>query len=156
MDFIKQRPKAIAIAASAGVVVLVVVLIAVFSNRKNVFSGTKDRIYAILSRKENKVALPNDSQTIANKDLLLKYFEKFGYDQQWSDNTAREKKYRTMLIEMLQYADSLGLDPKDYHADYLAKYDSLVRQGKVDVEVLAGENEVIFTDAAISFLHDVA
>lgn len=154
MDFIKQRPKVVAVGAA--IAVLLIVLITVLSTRKNVFSGTKDKIYAILKRKDNKVVLDNDSQTIANKDLLLKYFEKFGYDQQWSDNTAREKKYRTMLIEMLQYADSLGLNPKDYHADYLAKYDSLIRGGKVDIETLAGENEVIFTDAAISFLHDVA
>jgi murein L,D-transpeptidase YcbB/YkuD len=151
MDLRKLTPKLIAV----GVVVILIISLIAF-NRKTIFSNTKEKIDAILHRKENKVMVETDSQTISNKDLLRKYFEQFGYDAIWSDNTKKEARYRTMLIEMLQHADSLGLNPNDYHADYLAKYDSMVKTGKIDIQQLAGENEVIFTDAAISFLHDVA
>src|ERR1041385_1336205 len=61
-----------------------------------------------------------------------------------------------MLLEMLSQADSLGLDRKDYHADYLVKYDSLSRLRGFDPGEFESENEVIFTDAALSFMYHAA
>ncbi|MCS6933740.1 MAG: L,D-transpeptidase family protein [Chitinophagales bacterium] len=103
---------------------------------------------------EKPVVVKNDSEQVQSPDLLKRYYEKYGYDNLWSDTSATG--YRYMLLSMLRYADSLGLNRNDYHASYLIKYDSLVNNGKFNPDSFVTENEVIFSDAAISFLFHVA
>lgn len=116
--------------------------------------NAKDRVFETLHL-QKRVVVNNDSEAINSSALMTKYYEMFGYNQTWSD---REKSlfYREMLRQMLNYADTLGLNPGDYHLDYIEKHDSLERIGQEDLAQFESENELIFTDAALSFLHDVA
>lgn len=147
----KLNAKVIAIA-------LVVAVLAGFGIYKLVVAtSAKDRIKELLHlNKEDKVAVKGDSQKINNKELLKKYYDAFGYDGMWTDPDMQNIKFRHMLVMMLNYADSLGLDPKDYHADYVAKYDSLAKTPGFDFDQYKEESELIFTDAALSFLYNVA
>lgn len=122
-----------------------------------VATSAKDRIKDLLHiSQKNKVATPGDTQKINNSDLLKKYYEAFGYEGMWTDPDMQNIKFRHMLVMMLNYADSLGLDPKDYHADYVMRYDSLAKTPDFDFGKYKEESEVIFTDAALSFLYNVA
>lgn len=138
--------------------VLVVAALAGFGIYKlALVSSARDRVKELLHlNNEDKVAVKGDSQKINNKELLQKYYDAFGYDGMWTDPSMANIKFRHMLVMMLNYADSLGLDPKDYHADYVAKYDSLAKTPGFDFEQYKEESELIFTDAALSFLYNVA
>ena len=133
---------------------IVFVSAALFIYRINWVKSAKDRVFEILHL-QKRVVVNNDSEAIQSSALMTKYYEMFGYNQTWSD---REKSlfFREMLREMLNYADTLGLNPRDYHQDYIEKHDSLERIGQEDLAQFESENELIFTDAALSFLHDVA
>ncbi len=120
--------------------------------KKPWLTQTKDRMLEVLHL-QKKVNVKGDTETLHSNALLERYYKQYGYTQTWSD---RSEFYRTMLISMLNYADSLGLDPKNYHQDYIEKYDSLITAGKVDLQQFETENELIFSDAAMSFLFDVA
>lgn len=120
--------------------------------KKPWLSQTKERMLEVLHL-QKKVNVKGDTEALHSNALLEKYYKQYGYTQTWSD---RSEFYRTMLISMLNYADSLGLDPKNYHQDYIEKYDSLISSGKVDLQQFETENELIFSDAAMSFLFDVA
>lgn len=138
-------------------IALVVVALAGFGIYKlAVATSAKDRIKDLLHINNAKVAVQDDTQKINNSELLKKYYEAFGYEGMWTDPTLQNIKFRHMLVMMLNYADSLGLDPKDYHADYVAKYDSLAKVPGFDFEKYKEESELIFTDAALSFLYNVA
>lgn len=146
----KFSPKVITIA-------LVVVVLAGFGIYKlAVATSAKERIKDLLHLKDTKVAVQDDTQKINNKELLKKYYDAFGYEGMWTDPSMANIKFRHMLVMMLNYADSLGLDPKDYHADYVAKYDSLANTPGFDFDKYKEESELIFTDAALSFLYNVA
>ena len=88
--------------------------------------------------------------------MLEKYFNHFEYQTKFTDTTHAQNAFRDMLIEMLNQADSLGLNRVDYHEDYLLKYDSLLHQPGFDMKEFESENELIFSDAALSFLYHVA
>ncbi|MDB5282054.1 MAG: hypothetical protein JWO06_1129 [Bacteroidota bacterium] len=120
------------------------------------FGSAKDKIYELLHQKNTKVTVKDASEKITSRDFLKKYFDVFGYKQTFSDSTHENDKYRDMLIQMLNQADSLGLDRKDYHQDYIARYDSLSHLPHFDYAQYESENELIFTDAALSFLYHVA
>jgi murein L,D-transpeptidase YcbB/YkuD len=135
------------------IIALLVVLDFFF--HKSIFNSAKDKVYELLHRSEH-VMVKNDSEKITNRELLKKYFDSFGYQKTWTDTTHENNKYRTMLAAMLNYADSLGLDRKDYHEEYIAKYDSLLHQPGFDYNEYESENELIFSDAALSFLYHVA
>lgn len=114
-----------------------------------------DRIKELLFQK-GKITLENSEEALNSSDLLKKYYSAYGYKQTWTDSTAKKKDYRRMLIEMLNYADSLGIEKKNYHEDYLRRYDSVKLEGKYVNDETELENELIFTDAAITFLYHVA
>lgn len=139
--------------ALATVVVIALVLLLVF--RKNVFSDTKDRLYSLIHRKQ-AVTVKGDTEAITSRELLEKYFNHFDYEAKWTDTTSAQNAYRTMLKEMLNQADSLGLNRADYHEDYVNKFDSLSHLPNFDMSEYESENELIFTDAALSFLYHVA
>lgn len=147
----KKIPSAILI----GVLLVALIGSAFLFYRVSFFKSTKDKIYSLLHLK--KVQTENsDSTSLQSSDLLKKYYDQFGYEQHFTDSSHVQSIYRDMLIEMLYHADSLGLDPKDYHADYLEKYDALSRLPNFDYAKYEAENEIIFSDAAISFLYHTA
>lgn len=135
------------------VVIIGVVLLFVF--RKNIFSDTKEKLFNLLHYKQT-VTVKGDTEHINSRELLEKYFKHFGYEAKWTDTSSAQRVYRDMLIEMLNQADSLGLNRADYHEDYVTKYDSLSHLPNFDMSEFESENEVIFTDAALSFLYHVA
>lgn len=137
-----------AIAIMVGVVAGVVIY------RNTILNTAKNKFKDLLNTNQ-KVVVKGDTEVVSNADLLKKYYEKYGYDNLWSDTTS-SKGYRHMLLSMLSYADSLGLNRNDYHAAYLMKYDSLIRNGTFNMDSFVTENEVIFSDAAITFLFHVA
>ena len=146
----KSRTKWIAgIAIIASLVVLEMIF------QKPFFNTARDRLTTLLHL-HKKVQVKADSIVIHSPDFLEKYFNIFGYQQTWTDTSGENDKYRDMLIEMFHYADSLGLDRKDYHNDYISKFDSLSHLHHFDYSSFEAENELIFTDAALTFLYHVA
>ena len=139
--------------AIGAIVIIGVVLLFVF--RKNIFSDTKEKLFNLLHYKQT-VTVKGDTEHINSRELLEKYFNHFGYESKWTDTSSAQRVYRDMLIEMLNQADSLGLNRADYHEDYVVKYDSLSHLPNFDMSEFESENEVIFTDAALSFLYHVA
>lgn len=135
------------------VVVIVAVLLVAF--RKSLFGDAKEKLFDLLHQNQN-VKVKGDLVPITSRDLLEKYFNYFGYEAKWTDSTSAQNAYRDMLIEMLNQADSLGLDRADYHQEYIKKYDSLSHLPNFDMSEFESENELIFTDAALSFLYHVA
>lgn len=141
-------------------VILVILVLAVVITidvivKKPFFASAKDRIYELLHAK-GKVTVKSDSEQINSRDFLSKYYDYFGYKQLWTDSAKLNDKYRDMLIQMLNHADSLGLDRKSYHQDYITKFDSLSHLPNFDYTEYESENELIFTDAALTFLYHVA
>jgi murein L,D-transpeptidase YcbB/YkuD len=139
----------------AVILVLVVVVTIDIIVKKPFFASAKDHLYDLLHSKD-KIHIKGDSERINSRDFLSKYYDFFGYKQLWTDSTRQNDKYRDMLISMLQHADSLGLDRKDYHQDYIVKFDSLSHLPNFDYAEYESENELIFTDAALTFLYHVA
>jgi len=137
------------------IIVLAVVVTIDLLVKKPFFASAKDHLYELLHSKE-KVSVKGDSEKIANRDFLFKYYDYFGYRPLWTDSARQNDKYRDMLIEMLHHADSLGLDRKDYHEDYIKKFDSLSHLPNFDYAEFESENELIFTDGALTFLYNVA
>lgn len=129
--------------------------VVLFIYQDSLFNPAKDRLYQLLE-KMDIVKVKEDTEAINSKELLRKYYQDFGYRKTWTDLSYENNKYRLMLLDMLRYADSLGLDRKDYHADYVSKFDSLSRLPGFDFSQYESENELIFTDAALSFLYHVA
>lgn len=142
--------KALVVIGLLGSVVLV---FAVY--RLAFFQSAKDKIMGLLKGNE-RLFVKGETEKLANRDLLQKYFDIYGYDATWTTQTGQKVNYPTMLKSMLNYADTLGLDPADYHADFLAKYDSLSKRADFDVEAFKEETELVFSDAAMSFLFHVA
>lgn len=136
-----------------GLVVSVIVAVAVY--RLAFFQSAKDKIMGLLKANE-RVFVEGETEKLDNRELLQKYYDVFGYDAMWTTRNGREVNYLVMLKHMLNYADTLGLDPTDYHADFLAKYDSLSRLKSFNVDEFQHESELVFSDAAISFLFHVA
>ncbi len=140
--------------ALGGVLVLVtLILLLVF--RGTLFPQGNERVNELL-RLKRPVKVDNEMQSINSSELLLKYYQMFGYQQTWTNTTQQHKSYRDMLKAMLNQADSLGLNRQDYHEDYLTRYDSMARLSGFDPAPYESENELIFADAAISFLYHVA
>ncbi|MBL0310728.1 MAG: L,D-transpeptidase family protein [Bacteroidetes bacterium] len=102
------------------------------------------------------IVVKEDSETINSKELLRKYYNDFGYSKKGTGSSYEDNKYRLMLMEMLRHADSLGLDRRNYHDEYINRYDSLASLAGFDNSQYESENELIFSDAALSFLYDVA
>ena len=148
-------PKKVSSKVIAIVLVLAVVVTIDIIVKKPFFASAKDHLYELLHSKE-KVQVKGDSERINSRAFLSKYYDFFGYQQLWTDSASQNDKYRDMLISMLQHADSLGLDRKDYHQDYIAKFDSLSHLPNFDYAEYESENELIFTDAALTFLYHVA
>lgn len=114
-------------------------------------SSAAKRVLQLLESSEH-VLMKNDSEKITSRELLAKYYRLFGYTPVWSKSAPQPDRFRVMLAEMLNHADSLGLNRNDYHASFLDKYDSLT----VQLSDKEAESEVVFADAAVSFLFDVA
>ncbi len=148
-----MKPNTVKLISASAIVLVVALLIFLF--RGSIFSGTTDRIKELLHLR-TKIVVQNDSTAINGSELLRKYYDVFGYSQLWTNRQKENELYREMLIRMLRYADSLGLDRNDYHNQYIVKYDSLSRLPNFDMGMYEYENEVIFTDAALSFLYNVA
>ncbi len=119
------------------------------------FQSARDKVMALL-RNHERVLIKNDTEHINSRELLKKYYDIFGYSETWTQSDSKRNKFRDMLHDMLNQADSLGLNPSDYHADFTSHYDSLLQDPNFDREQYKAESEVIFSDAAISFLFDVA
>lgn len=117
--------------------------------------SAKDKVMALL-RNHERVLIKNETERINSRDLLKRYYDIFGYSDIWTQAEDKRNKFRDMLNDMLGQADSLGLNPADYHADFIKRYDSLSQQADFDKQQYKEESEVIFSDAAISFLFDVA
>lgn len=136
-----------------GLLASVVLLVAVY--RFTFFQSAKDKIMGLLKGNE-RLFVKGESEKLSSRELLQKYYDIYGYDALWTTQNGQKVNYPTMLKSMLSYADTLGLDPADYHADFLAKYDSLSKRADFDVEAFKDETELVFSDAAMSFLFHVA
>lgn len=132
---------------------MVLLLLAVY--RLAFFKSAKDKVIALLQANE-RLFVKGDTEKIVSRDLLQKYYGIFGYNEAWTATDTSKANYREMLKDMLKHADSLGLNPADYHGDFIAKYDSQSRLPGFDVEQFQQESELVFTDAAVSFLFHVA
>jgi murein L,D-transpeptidase YcbB/YkuD len=119
------------------------------------FQSAKEKIIGLLKGNE-RLFIKGDTERIESRDLLQKYYDIFGYDAAWTASDSSKAKFRKMLSEMLNHADSLGLNPADYHADFIAKYDSQSRLPGFNYAHFQDESELVFSDAAISFLFNVA
>lgn len=97
-----------------------------------------------------------DTEQIQKRELLRLYYEKFGYKKTWTGLSEIENTYRRILLRMLGYADSLSLDRHDYHDEFIRSYDSLSKRNNISDADFETESELIFTDAAITFLYHVA
>ncbi len=139
-----------------GIVVLLAFVVTIdLIVKRPFFASAKDRITELLHSKE-KLKVKEDSEKITSRDFLSKFYEHFDYNQTWTDSASANDRYRDMLIQMLSHADSLGLNRKDYHENYIAKFDSLSHLPNFDYAEFESENELIFTDAALTFLYHVA
>ncbi len=148
-----MNKKKISLYSAIAVVIVMATLLLVF--RKSLFSNTKEKIYSLISHK-GEITVKGDTESINSRELVQKYFNHFDYEAKWTDTTHTPNAYRSMLIEMLNQADSLGLSRTDYHEDYVRKFDSLAHRANFDMSAFESENELIFTDAALSFLYHVA
>ncbi len=147
--FKKISPKLFAVIGILAAVIIIDLIV------KRPFFGTaKERVYELLHH--GRVSVKTDSVDINSRDFLKKYYDVFGYTKNWTDSSGTNDKYRDMLIDMLKHADSLGLDRKDYHQDYISRFDSLSHLPKFDYAQYESENELIFADAALTFLYHVA
>ena len=140
---------------SLAIIIVFTIAALLFAFKKTIFSGTREKINDLLNRNK-PIQVNNTDETITSAELLKKYYGIFGYQQTWTDVTPQHTNYREMLRDMLNQADSLGLDRRDYHDDYLEQYDSISKSNDFEPSVWESENEVIFTDAAISFLFHIA
>ena len=139
------------------IVILLVVVVSIdLIVKRPFFASAKDRITELLQNKKERLRVKEDSVKITSREFLTKFYEHFGYTQTWTDSSNANDKYRDMLIQMLSHADSLGLDRKDYHQDYISKVDSLSHLPNFDYAEFESENELIFSDAALTFLYHVA
>ena len=146
----KVSPKVI------GIIILIAFVVTIdLMVKRPFFASAKDRITELLHSKE-RLKVKEDSEKITSRDFLSKFYEHFGYNQTWTDSAGTNDRYRDMLIQMLSHADSLGLNRKDYHENYIAKFDSLSHLPNFDYAEFESENELIFTDAALTFLYHVA
>jgi murein L,D-transpeptidase YcbB/YkuD len=143
----------IAVAVAAAIIGVAVVVFFVFRNPMS--EEGREKIQALL-HPHKKITLSHGTESIQSNDLLQKYYDIFGYTPLWSDKAVQNVFYRTMLIQMLNHADSLGLDRNDYHNDYVLWYDSVSHLKGFAPGQFESENEIIFTDAALSFLYNVA
>lgn len=110
---------------------------------------------AELLQQSSVVYVPSDSQSLSNPQIIAQYYGRYGYNKLWTDTNAG-KGSCSMLFEMLRYADSVGLNPNDYHQKYFDKICNAAGINYSNINGFEPENELIFTDAALSFLYDVA
>ncbi len=133
----------------------VLVLAALLFNKS--FDNRRQKVLNYLLQLPDKVIAQNgDTHELKNPELLKKYYEQQAALIALAERDSQAARDRRMLLEMLRYADSLGLDADDYHEKYLRNYEQNVfnPEYKYEDNLLAGE--VIFADAALSFLYDVA
>lgn len=141
------------IAVLASVIITALVLIAVFS--KHIFSHNKDKALTLL-QSNTKISMNGSNEAVNNRVLIEKYYAQFDYTPLWSSGSVENNKNRAMLFSLINYSDSLGLDNNDYHLSYIHRYDSLVHIKGFNATEFETENELIFTDAALSFLFHAA
>lgn len=123
-------------------------LSAIFYNR-TLHQSAGDKIYSLLHPQKKQVVVFEDSERLFNPELVQRYYERYGYANIWTDSTLE------VLTQMLRDAESLGLEENAYHGGYINQFDSLLHIRNKNLEFLP-ENELIFTDAALSFLFRVA
>ncbi len=97
---------------------------------------------------------PSDS--LHSPSLLEIYYRDSMLSYLWTGAGKNEHDNRTMLIQMLRYIDSIGLQAKDYHAAYIVTYDSLARINQFNDRERTAETELVFTDAALTMLFDIS
>ena len=140
-----------------GIIILLAVVVTIdLIVKRPFFASAKERITEILQNKKERLRVKEDSVKITSREFLTKFYDRFGYQQTWTDSAKINDRYRDMLIQMLNHADSLGLNRKDYHQDYITKFDSMSHLPKFDYAEFESENELIFSDAALTFLYHVA
>lgn len=121
------------------------------------FSKTKEKVLALLSQLPGKtITQQGDTHNIKNPELLKKYYEQQAAIVALAEKDERAARDRQTLLQMLRYADSLGLDADDYHEKYLRDYDKNIFNPNYDYDVHLVSSEVVIADAALSFLFDVA
>lgn len=104
--------------------------------------------------KENIIS-GSDTHTMNQTELLKLYYKQ--YKQVIiAEDIEKKTLEKNLLLSMLQYADSLGLNSKDYHEKYLKNFESHLNNPSYSYEENLVQTEVIFADAAISFLFDIA
>ncbi len=84
------------------------------------------------------------------------YYTDTTHQNFWIGTTNQQALNRQMLIQMLSYADSLGLNPKDYRLNYIITHDSLLRTGHFTDTTRYAATETIFTNTARTFLFSAA
>ncbi|HRN94628.1 MAG: L,D-transpeptidase family protein [Chitinophagales bacterium] len=111
----------------------------------------------LLNSKFGKETVTNGSDTHSmNQTELLKLYYLQHKQALIAEDNAKKTLEKNLLLRMLQYADSLGLDSKDYHEKYLKNFESHLNNPNYSYEENLVQTEVVFADAAISFLFDVA
>jgi murein L,D-transpeptidase YcbB/YkuD len=121
------------------------------------FSKKREDVLDFLKRLPNKMIAQNgDTHKLKSPELLKKYYEQQAALTALAEKDSQAVRDRRMLLQMLHYADSLGLDVDDYHAKYLRDYEQNIFNPNYDYEENLLGSEVVLTDAALSFLFDVA
>ena len=132
-----------------------VLIIAALAYRELLFQPAKINVYDLIHKKTAPdIKWPSD--TIRSAGLLNCYYKDSAKNNLWTGREPEQEHNRIMLLQMLSFADSLGLNAKEYHVGYIKTYDSLLHYPNFRESGQRAENELVFTDAALSFLFDAA
>jgi murein L,D-transpeptidase YcbB/YkuD len=137
--------------------VIVLFLTTILTLQSCNFSKKRNELLDFLKQLPNKMVAQNgDTHELKNPELLKKYYEQQAALIALAEKDSQAVRDRRMLLQMLRYADSLGLDADDYHAKYLRDYDQNVSNPNYNYEENLLGSEIVLADAALSFLFDVA
>ena len=121
------------------------------------FSKSRKDVLDFLKQLPNKIVAQNgDTHELKSPELVKKYYEQQAALIALAEKDSQAVRDRRMLLDMLRYADSLGLNANDYHAKYLRDYEQNIFNPSYNYEENLLGSEIVFADAALSFLFDVA
>ncbi len=89
-----------------------------------------------------------DGQKIIGNSVLLNLYKNVDFQPVWS-----EAQNRKDLIKILEDSHYEGLNPKDYHIDYLKEYEELT-EGDLSIEPdLTARSDIFMTNAILTYAH---
>lgn len=137
------------------IAVVLAAVIAAFSYWLVVKPSGMEKHVLLLLEQESQIQVDGQGEVIQQKALIGRFYDIYGYRTVWNGNSNPTLQKGAALAAMLKLADSLALNQQDYHLEIVLKYDSLMASS-VTTDEQKASLDVVFTDAAVSFLHDVA